>query len=328
MWRKRLTQWIGLVLLSALASVPGGVRAGGGDILHAQNDNHQGGTVSSTDYTGIFNSQDNQVADDFTLNCGTSCQIDTIAVTGSNQGINPGGAQPAQVLIQFYSDPETGIPGELMSEYFVPRANVGNVDTGNYLINLNPSLVLGGGTWWLSIQSINTASNSNYTWTWSERALMAPSTYPSAWRNPGGAYGATCLNWGPRLSYCEYPFSGVHAPDQMFELTGNSSTGTNPAPFISRLVPFHVLPGAGDFTLTLRGHSFVPGSQVRWNGIPITTTTSYIGNSEIQVSVLAEMVTTRKIVSITVVNPGPGGGTSNTRIFLVGTPVFLPTVRK
>lgn len=326
MWHKHLSRWIGLVLLVTLTLVPGGARAGGGDILHTQTDQGAGLPVSSTDFAGSLNVQDNQVADDFTLNCGSSCQIDTILVGGSYQGIAPG-SQPSSVRVQFYADPETGIPGDLVSESIIPRANVGGIDSGDYLINLSPSLVLGGGTWWISVQAINTQPNSFYTWTWNERVLAAPSRYPSAWQNPGQGYGK-CFTWAPRLATCAYPSLSGHAPDQIFELTGNSSTGTNPVPRINRLVPFYVLPGSGDFTLTLRGHSFVPSSQVRWNGAPITTTTSYIGNSELQVSVLANMVANRKLVSITVFNPGPGGGTSNTRIFLVGTPVFFPITRR
>lgn len=326
MWHKRLTHWFGLILVIALASAPGGARAGGGEILHTQMDLAGTLPVSSTDYAGLLSSQDNQVADDFTLNCASSCQIDTILVSGSYQGTAVAG-QPTQVRVQFYSDPETGIPGDLIREYLISRASVGDIDTGDYLINLpSPPLVLGGGTWWLSIQSVNT--QSNYTWTWGERTLATPSVYPSAWRNPGGGSnsGRRCLTWGSRLSYCQYPLGAGHVPDQLFEITGNSNTGTNPTPYIKYLSPYHVTPGSGDFTLTIRGHSFVSGSVVKWNVTPVAVLPGNT-NSQLQISVPAAWVATGSLVTITVENPAPGGGSAS-RTFLVGTPVLLPVIRR
>src|SRR5262245_45587475 len=127
MWRKRINLWIGLLMIVAIAAPPGGVRAGGGEILHSQTDQGGGLPVSSTNFSGALEAQDNQVADDFTLTCPTSCQIDTIYLTGSYQGSNPG-LQPSQVMVQFFADPETGIPGDLIFDYFIPYANVGGID--------------------------------------------------------------------------------------------------------------------------------------------------------------------------------------------------------
>lgn len=330
MWHKRLTHWFGLILVIALASAPGGARASPNITLHEQNNQHGGDFVSSMSYTGIFAARSDQVADDFTLDCQTSsCQIEGIVLTGQPVGTYPG-TQFLKVRVQFYTDPEIGIPGELVSEYLIDGANVVNIADGNYQITLNPPLTLGGGTWWLSVQTVNTAQNSIFAWTWSERILTSPSLYPSAWRNPdGGSFsGKPCPNWAPRLSYCQYPFLGNHAPDQMFDVNGISNTGVNPTPYINRLVPYHVLPGAGDFTLTLRGNSFVAGSQVRWNGVPVTATTTFVSNSELQVAIPAAMVAAQQVVPITVFNPAAGGGTSNTRIFMVGVPMFLPVIRR
>jgi hypothetical protein len=89
----------------------------------------------------------------------------------------------------------------------------------------------------------------------------------------------------------------------------------NPVPLVNQpLIPSAVARGSAAFTLQVNGTGFVQGAVVHWNGAPLLT--KFISRSELQASVNAARVSKRQTVTITVVNPAPGGGTSNM--------VFLP----
>jgi hypothetical protein len=92
----------------------------------------------------------------------------------------------------------------------------------------------------------------------------------------------------------------------------------NPVPFANQpLVPDAIAPaGAPGFTFTLvvSGTGFVPGSKVNWNGNPRFT--AFVNGSRLIAFILSSDIALPATASITVVNPEPGGGTSNA--------VFLP----
>jgi hypothetical protein len=94
---------------------------------------------------------------------------------------------------------------------------------------------------------------------------------------------------------------------------------TNPAPFLNEpLVPDSVKPGSKAFTLAVNGTGFVRGAVVKWNGG--TRSTAFVSNSELQARILASDVSKTRTASVTVVNPAPGGGTSNVIKFEVRLP--------
>ncbi|HYA23574.1 MAG TPA: VCBS repeat-containing protein, partial [Terriglobales bacterium] len=93
----------------------------------------------------------------------------------------------------------------------------------------------------------------------------------------------------------------------------------NPVPLINQpLVPDTAKPGGVGFTLTVNGTGFVSGAVVDWNGSPLATT--FVSRSQLTASVPASDITTARTASITVVNPSPGGGTSNVAFFSVTVP--------
>jgi len=100
----------------------------------------------------------------------------------------------------------------------------------------------------------------------------------------------------------------------------------NPAPTLTSISPNMANPGDPGFALTLNGSNFIgtvggaPVSEVRWNGSPRTTNATLVSNSQITVDIPASDVAGSGINLVTVFNPGPGGGTSNSRPFTVGTP--------
>ncbi len=93
----------------------------------------------------------------------------------------------------------------------------------------------------------------------------------------------------------------------------------NPAPYENSLAPTSVVAGSPHFTLTIAGGRFVPTSQVNWNGAPLATT--YVSSTKVTALVHSSAIVSPGTASITVVNPAPGGGTSNTLDFTVENPV-------
>src|ERR1017187_3492528 len=93
-----------------------------------------------------------------------------------------------------------------------------------------------------------------------------------------------------------------------------SATAQNPVPFIDQpLVPDATAPGGAGFTLTVNGAGFVPASVVNWNGSPRATT--FVSRSKLTATILASDIAKASTAAVTVVNPNPGGGTSNTQFF-------------
>ena len=88
------------------------------------------------------------------------------------------------------------------------------------------------------------------------------------------------------------------------------ATAQNPVPHIDQpLVPDAVAPGSAGFTLSVNGTGFDTGSVVHWNGSPRATT--FVSKSQLKATILSSDVARRGTGSVTVVNPGPGGGASN-----------------
>ncbi|HMV85973.1 MAG TPA: BACON domain-containing carbohydrate-binding protein [Blastocatellia bacterium] len=81
------------------------------------------------------------------------------------------------------------------------------------------------------------------------------------------------------------------------------------APTIANLSPATVLAGGGNFTLTVTGTNFVNGSSVRLGGSLRSTT--FVGATQLTATILASDLIVLGTREITVVNPAPGGGTSN-----------------
>jgi hypothetical protein len=93
----------------------------------------------------------------------------------------------------------------------------------------------------------------------------------------------------------------------------------SPVPFLNQpLIPTAISPGGSGLTLRVSGTGFVSGATVDFNGTPLTTT---FGDREHLSALLpATDVATAKTASVTVVNPSPGGGSSNVVYFQVGRP--------
>jgi hypothetical protein len=98
----------------------------------------------------------------------------------------------------------------------------------------------------------------------------------------------------------------------------NSTARTNPGiPSISLINPAKASPGGAGFMLTVEGSGFNSGSIVKWNGADRAT--AFVSTTRLTASIPASDLSPAGTASITVFNPPPGGGTSNTRIFRITT---------
>lgn len=107
-------------------------------------------------------------------------------------------------------------------------------------------------------------------------------------------------------------------------ITGTSDkitvNGSNPVPSITSLSPPNCEVGSGSFVLTITGSDFVPNSTVAFGTDIITPPAASITATQIMVTIPAAALAAVGPISVTVTNPPPGGGTSNTATFVVTPP--------
>lgn len=114
--------------------------------------------------------------------------------------------------------------------------------------------------------------------------------------------------------------AGMVAINGFMSIQINSiATPGNPVPFLNQpLVPTAVSPGNPGFTLNVSGTGFVSGATVNFNRAPLPTT--FVDTEHLTAMVPAADVANAGTAVVTVVNPGPGGGSSNVVYFPVAIP--------
>ena len=100
---------------------------------------------------------------------------------------------------------------------------------------------------------------------------------------------------------------------------GSPSTSSqetpNPAPSIASLSPARSVAGSASFTLTVNGSNFVQGATVQWNGSSRSTT--FASATQLTAAISAADIAAAGTAQVTVANPTPGGGTSNSLPFTI-----------
>lgn len=122
--------------------------------------------------------------------------------------------------------------------------------------------------------------------------------------------------WRVRSSAAEGNWSGWSSPWAVTIIPAN------PAPVISDLSPAYAESGGGGFTLTVTGSGFISTSVLRWNGADRLTTPG--NGSTLTAAIGAGDIAAPGTAEVTVYNPGPGGGTSNSRIFYIQNGSLVP----
>lgn len=93
---------------------------------------------------------------------------------------------------------------------------------------------------------------------------------------------------------------------------------TNPVPSISSLSPGYVQGEASGITLTVNGSGFVANSIVQWNGSDRVT--NFVSSMQLTATIPASDLHAPGNEQVTILNPTPGGGTSNSVMFNVLAP--------
>jgi len=113
--------------------------------------------------------------------------------------------------------------------------------------------------------------------------------------------------------------------------TSNARTFTieYPMPTIAYLEPGSARAGGVAFTLAINGTGFFRGSIVQWNGS--ARATWFVSSTQLQATITAPDIATSGTANVMVVNPAPGGGSSDPHRFRIYDRVlylFLPRVMR
>jgi YVTN family beta-propeller protein len=93
------------------------------------------------------------------------------------------------------------------------------------------------------------------------------------------------------------------------------TTVANPRPVVTRITPSTAVSGDPAFTLTVDGAGFLPTSVVNFAGANQVTT--YVDSLRLTAAIPADAIVSSGTVPVTVTNPAPGGGVSDTVTFLI-----------
>jgi hypothetical protein len=168
------------------------------------------------------------------------------------------------------------------------------------------SVVAGGSPFTLTVTGTNFVAGSVVRWNGAARTT----TYVSATQLTAAIPATDVATAGTATITVFNPTPGGG--------TSNPQTFTilNPVPTITSLSPPSATVGGAEFTLTVTGTNFVPSSVVRWNGADRATT--YVSATQLKATIPATDLLTAGTAQVTVFNPPPGGGTSNSMSVVVG----------
>ena len=177
---------------------------------------------------------------------------------------------------------------------------VGEPSPGPTITSLSPDWATAGGpAFTLTVNGANFVNGSTVHWDGAARTT----TFVSSTQLTGAITAADIATAGTVSVTVVNP-----APDGG---TSNALPFTiaNPAPTITSLRPVSATVGGPAFTLTVNGSNFVSDSTVHWDGSARTTT--FVSGTRLTGAITAADIATAGTVNVTVVNPTPGGGTSN-----------------
>jgi hypothetical protein len=167
--------------------------------------------ITSQNFQAAFDQFDSETADDFVVPARQLWTVTTVDVQGDYSTAGP--ADSFNVV--FYANNGT-LPGiDVAARASMAYTNSGG-SGGDFTITLSPAVTLGSGTYWVGVQA-NQDSSVAGQWFWRNRTVQA--NQGAAWRNPGNGFGTGCTSFTLKTTCI-----GAQGPDQVFKLSGNSST--------------------------------------------------------------------------------------------------------
>ena len=247
-----------------------------------------------------------------TQNTSTNTQTDTAVITSppcpaTTAPCNPQYTEPHEFAIyqdnlygtfMFWPNPYFSISG------VVPTSNTFTAGAmGSYKISTLANAGYSGGSVQISVSGLPAGANytpgtvvpgNALTLNISTDATTPPGSYPLTFRSSDGS-----------LSYFAYATLVVIAPA--------------PTPSLTSLSPISATAGGPAFPLTANGSGFLAGSNILWNGSPLST--SYVSGTQLSALVSASLIASQGSVTVTVQNPG--GVISNPLSFTINAPGSL-----
>src|SRR4030095_13745202 len=214
---------------------------------------------------------------------------------------------------------DVGNPGTAAVTVFNPAPGGGGSNAVSFtIIAPNPvpsigaidptSTIAGSGGFTLTVTGSGFISSSVVQWNGSNRATSfangnrLTASIPASDVATAGSAGVTVFSPGP---------GGGTSNEVAFTIN-------NPAPVLASINPTSAIAGGPAFSLTVSGSNFVSGAVVRWNGSDRSTTG---GGNQLTATIPASDIAAAGTASITVVNPGPGGGASTAASFAINNPI-------
>jgi len=175
------------------------------------------------------------------------------------------------------------------------------------IASLSPtSTTLGGAAFSLTVFGSNFVSSSVVRWNGSDRpTFFVDGGWLTAQISASdivatGTATVTVFNPGSRGGTSNASNFAINTP------------AINPTPTINSLDPSCAPVGGLAFTLAVSGSNFVASSVVRWKGSDRPTTLDVIGPPTLRAQIPASDIAATGTAAVTVFNPAPGGGSSNT----------------
>jgi len=149
-----------------------------------------------------------------------------------------------------------------------------------------------------------------------------------------GAGAAVVLTAGPNPGYSFTGWSTDGTPvsatnpltvtvDTNHAVTANF-IAENPVPILNKTAPLSASVHGAAVTVTVTGTGFVSASTVDWDGLALPTT--FVSSTQLTATIPATDFATATTARLTVVSPGPGGGTSNGLPFSVNAPPKIDSI--
>jgi uncharacterized repeat protein (TIGR01451 family) len=323
---------------------------GGSMVLYDQTDSAGGNGAPDQDFEAGFDAYDSEGADDFDVTWPDGWdieQVNTIGTTGT-----PGGAT---VDVNFYTDNGgTPLGGTQVCTYAAVTPTIDNL--GSLTVDLPMPCELDSGLNWVAIQ-VNQNFGSFGQHFWSNRSVQ--SFAPSKWRNPGGGFATGCVDWANQAGTQDgNPATGCGVgggtnPDFLFSLVGVLGVPSETDIGISKNGPGTAVDTV-TYTIAVTNNGPVdatnvvvdddlPGTYVsdacdtgttnmadpwQWTigNLAVGNTASCDVTVDITGLPLGSDISNTATVTADQTNTNPDGGTSNTVVTTVGTPLDIPTL--
>lgn len=168
---------------------------------------------------------------------------------------------------------------------------------GHMITLLSPaSAAVGGPAFTLVVNGSDFVNGAVVTWDGADRAT----TFVSSSR-VDASIPASDLALGKSVPVVVRNPSGVLSNVMAFPVN-------NPLPALTSVSPDKASGGGTALTLTLHGSNFAPNAKARWNGIDIAT--AYVSPTEVRGTLTAQDLDEAGDFEVSVKNPSPAGGTS------------------